>query len=340
MCDRTTGPGLYSHPAAASCSNRPPGPAALRRPGKRQSCQPPTQPRHIKTPTVQPPVQRAMPAPMLRRQRQFDQRLHRAVRTQQGVTQLEQGRRAAGSGRHRTPTGSMTVRQTHPAGLPAAVPECQACTETPRGQAPGRRARPGPRRARATGPAAHPEPTTAGPALVRCGDVHSGQYRFRRDVPQPLVDGEDDPAVRGVGLDLAGECERGLELWADADPAADLFGEPLVARDTVLGEGVELGLEFRSEGRAPGVSDADVGGLDVRGEVSVCDVAVPSPVTGSCRRVRSGRRRCARSRSCVDHVSRLGRSGRSQTPACQWIILRLFILTSCDCTKSVHYGSH
>lgn len=31
-----------------------------------------------------------------------------------------------------------------------------------------------------------------------------------------LVDGEDDPAMRGVGLDLAGECERGLELWADA----------------------------------------------------------------------------------------------------------------------------
>ena len=62
-----------------------------------------------------------------------------------------------------------------------------------------------------------------------------------------LVDGEDDPAVRGVGLDLAGEGERGLELGADADAGADLLGEHLVARDALLGEGVELGLEFLGE---------------------------------------------------------------------------------------------
>jgi len=43
-----------------------------------------------------------------------------------------------------------------------------------------------------------------------------------------LVHGEDDAAVRGVGLDLAGERERGLELGADPDPGADLLGEDLV----------------------------------------------------------------------------------------------------------------
>jgi hypothetical protein len=32
-----------------------------------------------------------------------------------------------------------------------------------------------------------------------------------------LVDGQDDPAVRGVGLDLPGERERLLEFWADPD---------------------------------------------------------------------------------------------------------------------------
>ncbi|MFC5835083.1 hypothetical protein [Nonomuraea insulae] len=33
-----------------------------------------------------------------------------------------------------------------------------------------------------------------------------------------LVHGEDDPAVRGVGLDLAGQRERGFELGPDAYP--------------------------------------------------------------------------------------------------------------------------
>jgi hypothetical protein len=51
-----------------------------------------------------------------------------------------------------------------------------------------------------------------------------------------------------VGLDLAGECERGLELGPYPDAGADLLGEHLVARDAVLGERVELGLEFLSEG--------------------------------------------------------------------------------------------
>jgi hypothetical protein len=81
-----------------------------------------------------------------------------------------------------------------------------------------------------------------------------------------LVHGEDDAAVRGVGLDLAGECERGLELGADAYAGADLLGEGFVTWDAVLGEGVELGLEFLGERRAPRVPDADVGGRGVRRE--------------------------------------------------------------------------
>jgi hypothetical protein len=51
-----------------------------------------------------------------------------------------------------------------------------------------------------------------------------------------------DPAVRGVCLDPAGECERGLGLGPYPDAGADLLGEHLVARDVVLGERVELGL--------------------------------------------------------------------------------------------------
>ncbi|MFE7510002.1 hypothetical protein ACFU8I_02050 [Streptomyces sp. NPDC057540] len=43
-----------------------------------------------------------------------------------------------------------------------------------------------------------------------------------------LVDGEDDAAVRGVGLDLACESERGLELGVAPDAGADLLGEHLV----------------------------------------------------------------------------------------------------------------
>ncbi|MFE2236196.1 hypothetical protein ACE1OA_33720 [Streptomyces sp. JL2001] len=41
--------------------------------------------------------------------------------------------------------------------------------------------------------------------------------------PLHLVDGEDDPAVRGMRLDLAGGAEGGLELGADPDVGADLL---------------------------------------------------------------------------------------------------------------------
>ena len=72
--------------------------------------------------------------------------------------------------------------------------------------------------------------------------------------------------MRSVGLDLAGQRERGLELRADPDAGADLLGEHLVALDAVLGQGVELRLEFLGERRAAGVPDADVGGRGVRRE--------------------------------------------------------------------------
>jgi hypothetical protein len=80
--------------------------------------------------------------------------------------------------------------------------------------------------------------------------------------PQPfhLVDGEDHPAARGVGLDLAGERERGLEVGPDSHSGADLFGEDLVAGDAVRGQGIELGLQLLGQRAAAGVADADVGG--------------------------------------------------------------------------------
>jgi hypothetical protein len=79
-----------------------------------------------------------------------------------------------------------------------------------------------------------------------------------------LVHREDHPAVRGVGLDLPGGGERGLEVRTDPDPGADLLGKDLVAGDVLGGESVELGLEFLSEGRAARVSDADVRARGVR----------------------------------------------------------------------------
>jgi hypothetical protein len=57
-----------------------------------------------------------------------------------------------------------------------------------------------------------------------------------------LVDGEDDPAVRSVGLDLAGQGEGGLELGTHPDPGADLLGEDLLSRNPVRGKGIELRL--------------------------------------------------------------------------------------------------
>ncbi len=79
-----------------------------------------------------------------------------------------------------------------------------------------------------------------------------------------LVDGEDDPAVRGVGLDLPGGLEGGLELRANPHAGGDLLGEDLVAGNAVCGEGVELGLEFLGQVRAAGVADADVRARCVR----------------------------------------------------------------------------
>jgi len=59
--------------------------------------------------------------------------------------------------------------------------------------------------------------------------------------PLHLVHGEDDPAVRRVGLDLPGGGERGLELRADPYPGADLLGEDLVPGDALGGQCVQLG---------------------------------------------------------------------------------------------------
>jgi len=73
-----------------------------------------------------------------------------------------------------------------------------------------------------------------------------------------LVDGEDDPAVRGVGFDLAAGIQGGFELRADPHAGGHFLGEDLLAGDAVRGEGVELGLEFLGEVRAAGVADADV----------------------------------------------------------------------------------
>jgi hypothetical protein len=81
-----------------------------------------------------------------------------------------------------------------------------------------------------------------------------------------LVDGEDDPAVRGVGLDLPSQSQGGLELRADQHPGADLLGEDLIPADAVGGEGVELRLQFLRQGAAPRVSDPDVRRGGVRGE--------------------------------------------------------------------------
>ena len=58
--------------------------------------------------------------------------------------------------------------------------------------------------------------------------------------PFHLVDGQDDPAVRGVGLDLPGQRECRLELRSRPDPGGDLLGEDHVAGDAVRGERVQL----------------------------------------------------------------------------------------------------
>lgn len=80
--------------------------------------------------------------------------------------------------------------------------------------------------------------------------------------------------------------------------------------------------------------------LDLLEKVDVASLGEANLEFASAELARTLIERFLDARSCVDHVSRLGRSGRSQTPACQWIILRFFILTSCDYTKSIPYGSH
>jgi len=81
------------------------------------------------------------------------------------------------------------------------------------------------------------------------GDVvgQRGQLGGVAAQPLHLVDGEDDPAVWGVGLDLPYRFQGGLQLRADSHAAGDLLGEDLLARDAVRGQRVELGLEFLGE---------------------------------------------------------------------------------------------
>lgn len=95
---------------------------------------------------------------------------------------------------------------------------------------------------------------TVGGEVVRQG----GEFGRVAAEPLHLVHGEDDPAVRGVRLDLPRRPQRLLELRADSYPGADLLAEDLVAGDAVPRERVELGVEFLPERRAPRVPDADV----------------------------------------------------------------------------------
>jgi hypothetical protein len=71
----------------------PVGGHGLRQPGQHLP-----QPRHINVPAVQRVVHRAMPAPVLGRQRQIHRRGHHTVRAQQRVGQLEQRVPAHGQG--------------------------------------------------------------------------------------------------------------------------------------------------------------------------------------------------------------------------------------------------
>ncbi|BAS18651.1 hypothetical protein AHiyo8_pI69550 (plasmid) [Arthrobacter sp. Hiyo8] len=68
-----------------------------------------------------------------------------------------------------------------------------------------------------------------------CGEVvgEGGQLGGIPPEAFHLVDGEDDPAVRGVRLDLPGRLERGFELRADPHTGGDLLCKDLVARNAV-----------------------------------------------------------------------------------------------------------
>lgn len=74
-----------------------------------------------------------------------------------------------------------------------------------------------------------------GEMIGRCGELDGVPAQMLH-----LIDGEDDAAVRGMGLDLAGQRERGIELRAAPDPGADLLGEDLASADAVCGERVQL----------------------------------------------------------------------------------------------------
>lgn len=99
-----------------------------------------------------------------------------------------------------------------------------------------------------------------------------------------LEHSEDDPAVRGVRLDLPGGLQCLLELRADPDPGTDLLTEDLVSADAVLGERVQLRVELLAEVRATGIADADVRarqtGVDGRRHRLAGSPGLPRPSVG------------------------------------------------------------
>ncbi|GAA3650688.1 hypothetical protein GCM10022420_027850 [Streptomyces iranensis] len=96
--------------------------------------------------------------------------------------------------------------------------------------------------------------------LPRTGGVVDAGQGPGEHLQDQAVGGE----VVGVRLDLPRRPQRLLELRADPHPGADLLAEDLVAGDAVLGERVELGVEFLPEDRAACVADADVRARQVR----------------------------------------------------------------------------
>ena len=136
------------------------------------------------------------------------------------------------------------------------------------------------------------------------GEVVGQSCELGGVAPEPLhlVDGEQHAAVRGVGLDLAGGGEGGLELGADPDAGADLLREDLVAPDAVRAERVQLRLQLLGEVRAAGVPDPDVGARDIG--------------DGRGRRRGAGSPGLARAAACGSgHAQELGEAGNLLEPA-------------------------